>query len=369
MDKIKIGIIGMGSMARNHYAKLKTIPAFEVTALADVNPAALQNYPEKKFLNGRELIEKGGVGAVLIATPHFDHVPLAVAALKKKIHVLVEKPVAVHGLDAQKMVKAHTDKAVVFAAMFNQRTRPAFCKVKELVERGELGKLQRVSWIITDWYRTDAYYRSSPWRATWKGEGGGVLLNQCPHNLDILQWICGMPDRVTAVIGIGKHHAIEVEDEVSAILEFPGGMTGTFVTSTGEAPGSNRFEVAGSRGKLVLEDNNRLRFVRNEVPSDEFCRTSKEIWSAPNTWEVGFPQMAAGDGEQHAGIMKNFRDAILKGAPLIAPAEEGLNSLALGNAMLMSGVLKKPVKLPLDDGRYVKTLKKLETDASKRKKK
>jgi predicted dehydrogenase len=228
--------------------------------------------------------------------------------------------------------------------------------MKELVSGGELGEILRVSWIITEWFRTETYYASGGWRATWAGEGGGVLLNQCPHNLDLLQWICGMPSCIRGFCEFGKRHNIEVEDEVTAYMEYPNGATGVFVTSTGEAPGSNRFEIAGDRGRLMIE-NNTVTLVRNEVPVLVFLETSDAAFGKPPTETLTFT--FEGNGGQHAEILENFADAILDGAKLIAPAEEGIKSVELANAMLFSSLHKGPVALPLDSAAFENELQRL----------
>jgi len=287
--KIKIGIIGLGTMGTGHYTRIKSLPEFEIVGLADINPAALKNYAEPKYATGFELIEKGGVDAVVIVTPHFDHVPLAVAALEKGLHVLVEKPVAVEVKEARRLVAAaHKDKTRVVAVMFNCRTSPVYKKMREMVAAGEVGDLQRISMVVTHWFRPEAYFKSAGWRASWGGEGGGALLNQAPHSLDLLQWIGGMPARVTANVGFGKRHDIEVEDEVTALLEYPSGATGTFVTATGEAPGVNRIEIAGNRGLLVY-DNGALTFIRNEQGTREFSLSTSEKFAKPPVWNVSIP--------------------------------------------------------------------------------
>jgi len=224
------------------------------------------------------------------------------------------------------------------------------------VVSGELGKLMRVTWIITNWFRTQAYYDSGGWRATWAGEGGGVLLNQCPHNLDLLQWIVGMPQQIHGFCDIGKRHDIEVEDEVTAYMVYPEGCTGLFVTSTGEAPGTNRLEIAGDRGKLVMEDD-QIRYTRNEILATEFLQTSRASFARPPVWHIDIPY--DGHGGQHAAILENFADAISIGAPLIAPAKEGIHSVELANAMLYSSLQGRPVDLPLDSAAYEAQLKKL----------
>ncbi len=357
MNKIKIGLIGLGAMGKGHYSNIKSIPEYELTAVADINQECIKNLPEQKYASGVELIEKADVDAIAIVTPHYDHTTLSIAALKKGRHVLVEKPIAVHVNDAKKMAAAHTDKSRVFGAMFIYRTIPVFKKIKSLIDNGELGTLQRVGVTATSWYRTGGYYSSASWRATWGGEGGGVLLNQCPHDLDLLQWFVGMPKRITSTIGIGKFHDIEVEDEVSAIMEYPNGMTGLLYTTTGEAPGIRKFEIAGDRGLLTFESG-KLSFRRTEVSVRDFTKNTKEMWGAPAVWDVSIPGGDLSFEEQHRSVYRNFRDAILSGKPLIAPAEEGINSLELANAMLLSGFLNKSVDLPVDGDLYWSELEK-----------
>jgi len=357
MDKIRIGVIGMGGMGRGHYSNLKTIPGFEVTAISDINPEGLKDFPERKFQSGGELIGSGLADAVVIATPHFDHTPLAVAALEKGLHVLVEKPVAVHVNDARRMADAHRDKSRAFGAMFNMRSNPLWRKVKGLVDSGEIGAVRRFEWTLTDWFRSNAYYASAGWRATWAGEGGGILLNQCPHNLDLLQWILGLPKRITAHAYFGKYHPIEVEDEVTAFLEYENGMTGTLVMSTGEAPGINHFEIAADRGRLVCE-NDKITLQRNEILTSEFLKTTAERFARPAFWDVTIPCKPATWPEMHCAMLANFSDAIRNNVPLIAPAEEGVRSLELANAMLLSAWLNRPVELPMDGDLYYRELEK-----------
>lgn len=358
---VRIGIIGVGNMGSCHaqYIREGKIKNAVVAAIADRNPAKLENYRKwegvELFSEGADLIRSVKVDAVLIATPHYDHTTLGIAALKKKLHVLVEKPISVHKADCERLIAAHTDKKVVFAAMFNQRTINAHVKIKKLMDSGELGRITRVNWIITNWFRTAAYYASGDWRATWAGEGGGVLLNQCPHNLDLLTWFCGMPSKVRATCRFGQWHDIEVEDDVTAVLEYPNGASGVFITTTGEAPGTNRLEIVGERGKVVYE-HGKITYTRNEVSMIEFCKTTPGSFSAPEVWNIDIP--GDGSGPQHQGITQNFVDAILTGATLIAPAEEGIRSVELANAMLLSAFLNKTIELPLSGSVYEKELKK-----------
>lgn len=331
------------------------VPRIQLAAVCD-NAADLSQYAKdaKLFTSSEELIRSGDVDAVLICTPHYFHTTIGIDALQNGLHVLTEKPISVHKADAQRLIDAHTNPGQVFAAMFNQRTDPHYTKVRELIQSGELGEIRRINWIITNWFRTHAYYNSGGWRATWGGEGGGVLLNQCPHNLDLFQWLFGLPARVRATCQFGRYHDIEVEDDVTAVMEYDDGKSAVFITSTGEAPGTNRLEITAERGRVVIEDGG-IRWLRNEVPMGEFSRTTTEGFSTPEKWNIEIP--VKDSGEQHNGILKNFAAAVLDGAPLIAPAEEGIRSVELGNAILMSGFLGQTVELPLDAAAYEALLK------------
>ena len=331
------------------------VPRLRLTALADIS-ADLSSYAPgaKIFTSAEEMIRSGEIDAILIATPHYSHTTLGIDALNQGLHVLVEKPISVHKADAERLIAAHRNPDQVFAAMFNQRTDPHYTKLRELIQNGELGEIRRVTWLITNWFRSEFYYNSGGWRATWSGEGGGVLLNQCPHNLDLFQWLFGMPSKVRANCQFGRFHDIEVEDDVTAFFEYPNGMTGVFVTSTGEAPGSNRLEIAAERGRVVIEDG-KVQWKRNEVPTSLHSKTTTSGFSAPAIWDIDIP--IQGFGEQHHGILKNFVAAILDKAPLIAPAEEGIHSVELANAMLMSAFLDQKIEIPLDAACYEALLK------------
>jgi predicted dehydrogenase len=360
-------------MGGSHARQLRdgNIKRAVLAAVCDIDADKLKPYRNNDdvvcFEDSKDLIRSGKVDAVLIATPHYDHTTIGVDAFNNGLHVLVEKPISVHKADAEKLIAAYKkSKKRIFSAMFQQRTNPVFGKIRELVQGGELGELVRTNWIITNWFRPEAYYASGGWRATWKGEGGGVLLNQCPHNLDLFQWMCGMPSKVWAKCHPGKFHGIEVEDEVSAYFEYPNGATGMFVTSTGESPGTNRLEIAGDRGKLVLEGS--LKYDRNVVLTSEFTRTSKSAFSRPESWSVSIPIPKGTTG--HNVVTQNFVDAILDGKPLLAPAEEGIHSVELANAMIFSSWTGKEVDLPLSGQAYWRQLKKrIESSQGKKKKK
>src|SRR5438046_5494420 len=277
MTKVRLGSIGMGNIGQHHagYVSAGKVNGAELVAISDAIPQKLERYkPLKTFSVGEELLRSGLVDAVIIATPHYQHTTLGIAAMNQGVHAMVEKPISAHKADAERLIAAHKkNPKVVFAGMFQLRAEPRYLKIQKLIQDGDLGEVVRMSWIMTDWFRTEAYYASGGWRATWKGEGGGVLLNQCLHNLDVMQWLLGMPARVRGFCQIGRFHQIEVEDNVSAYLEFRNGATGTFVSSTGEAPGSNRFEIAGTRGKMVLE-RDKSSFGRNEADRVTLSRTA-----------------------------------------------------------------------------------------------
>ncbi len=360
MTTVRLGIIGLGNIGQYHagYLMAGKVARAELVAVCAPTAGKLTRYPDlKTFTDSQALLDSGLVDAVIIATPHYQHSSIGIAALKRGLHVMVEKPIAAHKADAERLIEVHRQHPrLVFAAMFQLRTEPRYLKIRQLIQAGELGEIVRTSWIMTDWFRTEAYYASSAWRATWKGEGGGVLLNQCLHNLDLLQWLVTMPSGVRGFCQLGRFHQIEVEDSVTAYLEYAGGATGMVVASTGEAPGTNRFEIAGTRGRLVLEGE-LLRFTRNETDMLRFSRSAKLGFAKPEIWNVEIPFENA--SAPHALLMQNFVDVILDGEPLLAPGEEGIHSLELANAILYSSLLGDTVALPLDSAAYERKLNEL----------
>lgn len=364
MKKVKFGIIGMGNMGSGHlsYFYDGKIANGVVSAIADVKAARLEaakkNYPGeyKCYSSGEELIDNADVDAVVIAVPHYDHPPLAIRALKRGLNVICEKPAGVYTKQVKEMNAVAEKSKGLFTMMYNQRTNPLYIKMHELVAGGELGEIRRVNWIITNWFRTQFYYDSGSWRATWKGEGGGVLMNQCPHQLDLLQWICGMmPSKVRAFCHFGKWHDIETEDDVTAYLEFPNGATGAFVTTTADSPGTNRFEVLCSRGKVVCEKDE-LQVYRLNEDLQEFLMSANAGFAQPKYTEETIKQ--GGNNPQHVGILNNFANAILGTEPLYVDGREGLKCVELIDSMLLSSWTDKTVSLPIDDDEYYGELKK-----------
>ena len=354
---IRLGVIGVGNMGSSHVKNILEgkCPELTVAAIADRKESRRQWAAETAkdaiiFEDGSTLIHSGLVDAVLLAVPHYQHPPLAIEAFDAGLHVLCEKPAGVYTLQVNEMIAAadhHPE--LTFGMMFNQRTNCVYRKMKEMLDAGELGEIKRMNWIVTDWYRTQYYYDSGAWRATWAGEGGGVLLNQCPHQLDLLQWLCGLPSRVHAFTHEGKWHDIEVEDDVTAYLEFPNGATGVFVTTTGDAPGTNRLEITGTKGKLVCE-NDRLTFDRLSCDERVWCASTKEGFRKP---ECIHEQIETdGLNEQHVAVMNAFAGHIQHGTPLVADGREGIRGLMLSNAIHLSGWTHETVSLPIDENRF-----------------
>jgi len=363
MKQLRLGIIGVGGMGTAHIGFIQNLLRVKITALCDLDKAKVDalaaKHSAKAYYDGVKMLNSGDIDAVLIATPHYFHTTFAIEAFKAGVHVLSEKPVAVHKADAQKMIDAHKkNKKVLFSAMFQQRTLGIYRKLKQMLDSGEFGEVKRINWIITNWFRTQRYYDSGGWRATWGGEGGGVLLNQCPHNLDLLQWLFGMPSKIRAFCELGKYHDIEVEDDVTAYCEYPNGATGVFITSTGDFPGTNRLEITCDRGRVVV-DNGKIIFNRTEESVSEFSKTTDKMFDGPQTWNVEVPYQETGSAPAHQKITENFANAILDGSELLVQGEEGINSVELANAMLYSSMKGKTVNLPLDAEAYEDLLKEL----------
>lgn len=341
MNKLRMGIIGYGNMGTGHVKSLMEgkVPRMELAAVCDAaaarRDALKEAYPQiPVFEDAEEMYQSGLCDAVLIAGPHYFHPPLAISAFSHGLHVLTEKPAGVYTKQVKEMNEAAAASGRVFGIMYNQRTTPVYRKLRSMIQRGDLGHIKRITWIVTSWYRSQAYHDSNTWRSTWEGEGGGALINQNPHQLDLWQWLFGMPDRIYARAGFGKYYDIEVEDDVMAYFEYDNKTTGEYITSTGEAPGTNRLEIACDMGKVVIEDN-RLRFLRNVISEREFNKTNREPFGMPECWDCSIP-VDFSAGPQHAGILNNFADAVLDGRELLARGEDGILGLTISNAIHLS---------------------------------
>jgi len=365
MEKVRFGIIGVGNMGSGHSKNLLAgkVENGVLAAVCDLKDSKLEAIKALEgaenvatFHDYKEMLNSGLVDVVIVAVPHYFHPPMVIDALNAGVNVISEKPAGVYTKQVKEMNEVAKKSDKLFGMMFNQRTNCLYRKMREMVQNGEIGEIKRVNWIITTWYRTQDYYDSGDWRATWKGEGGGVLFNQCPHQLDLLQWTVGMmPTKMRAFCHFGKWHDIEVEDDVTAYMEFPNGATGVFVTTTGDAPGTNRFEITGTKGRLVCEGG-KLIFDKLEVDEREHCMTAKGF-AAPKC-ERGIEVETDGKNDQHVGIMNNFANAILGLEPQFVQGVEGINGVQLMDSMMLSTWLDKTVTLPIDDDLYLAELNK-----------
>ncbi len=365
MEKVRYGIIGLGNQGSSYMYNIfdkNKIEGAVVTAVCDNNPAKIQSMKEKTankdvvyFADYKEMLDSGLVDAVLVEVPHYQHPEMVMECLKRDIHVISEKPAGVYTKQVKEMNEYAKDKKAFFGMMFNQRTNCLYRKMKEMIADGAIGELQRVNWVITNWFRTQNYYDSGAWRATWRGEGGGVLFNQCPHQIDLVQWVVGeMPTSVIANLSYGRWHDIEVEDDVTAIFKYKNGATGVFVTSTSESPGVNRFEVSGTKGRLVAEDG-KLIYYKNKIDTIEQIKTATTGFVEPNFEKIEVE--TDGKNPQHEGIIQNFTNAILGKEEVFALGVDGYNGVALMDAMQLSGWKNgAEVPIPFDDDEYLKIL-------------
>ncbi len=341
LGKVRFGIVGVGNMGTSHSKSIleNKIENAELVAICDIDPERLErpifaDSKVKTYSSAEEMYKSGEIDAVIIATPHYDHPSLAISAFKAGLHVLIEKPAGVYTKQVREMNEEATKTDRIFGIMYNQRTNPVYQKVRDLINKGELGAIKRIVWIITNWYRPQSYHDSGSWRSMWATEGGGVLINQCPHQLDLWWWLFGMPESIRSFCKFGRHYNIEVEDDVTAYMEYDNGTTGLFVTTTGESPGTNRLEIACDRGNLIVE-NNKITFHRNVVSERQFNEEFKGVFGNPEVWKCEIP--VAGDGgKQHVGILNDFTKAILEDGQLLAPGNEGMFGLSISNAIHLS---------------------------------
>jgi predicted dehydrogenase len=371
--QVRLGIVGLGAQG-SMYARLITegmVPNMKIGAICEPNPAIAEvigsTYPGVGFyLDFSTMLDSGDVDAVVICVPPYLHPEIAITALERDIHALVEKPAGIYTKQVRELNDyAATKPELSFAMMFNQRYNPLYRRIKEIVDDGEIGMIRHTNWIITTWWRPQAYYEQSAWRATWGGEGGGVLVNQAPHQLDLWQWICGLPRSVYAKVGYGFRRSIAVEDEVTAVVDYGDGSTGVLVTAVHDLVGTDRFEILGDNGKIVVDNSRTAMITRLSRPereisdgmsSDDVRRvlTGELDRGAFCTSEV--IEFDSVGGSQHAGVLENFAANILDGTPLIAPGEEGINGVQLANAIHLSSWTGDEVPLDFDEDLYLSEL-------------
>ncbi len=364
-EKVKLGIIGIGNQGSTYARRLARenwVPDIQLVAIADINPDRIAWARENVsadiayFDDALAMLDSGLLDACVVSVPHYDHPKYVIECLRRGIHVLCEKPAGVYTEQVREMnAEAEKHPETVFAMMFNQRTNCVYRKMRELIQSGRYGRVRRANWLITNWYRSQYYYDSGDWRATWSGEGGGVLLNQCPHQLDLWQWILGLPKKVQSFMHYGQWHDIEVEDDVTTYMEYEDGHTGVFITSTGDPHGTNRFEVQMDGAQLVVE-NDKLYLTELEQLEQDWTKTNTQPFGSVPGKEI----VVETDGlnPQHQGVFEAFAAAILRGEPLIAGGEEGLRGLTLSNAMHLSAFLGRLVEIPFDEHLYYEELMK-----------
>lgn len=373
---IRYGIIGIGNIGTIHLNNFFAGKASDstVTAVCDINPEKLKKAKEKADEQGaaleyygdyKELLKSNNVDAVIIAVPHYQHPQMVSDALDAGKHVISEKPAGVFTKGLIALSEKADKLGLCYGMMLNQRGNPYFAKMRDLVRSGKYGKTLRLNWIITDWYRTQYYYDSGDWRATWNGEGGGVLLNQCPHNLDLWQWIFGMPKRVRGFCSFGKYHDIEVEDDVTAYAEYENGATAVFITTTGDAIGDNRLEVTCDAAQLVYE-HGKLTVAELEKPMSVLTKELKTSFARPEKKTTVYEDL--GTGRQHPAIIENFSRHLLYGDELLAPGRDGIPGLAISNAIHLSNYKNDWVEVgtPESEDEFLEYLNMLRRNSKKK---
>ncbi|MCC4723256.1 Gfo/Idh/MocA family protein [Salinicoccus sp. RF5] len=372
MNKVKLGIIGFGAQGGAYAGFIAEgrVKNMEIGAICDIDSAkkeeAAEKYPDTPFYEDYiEMMESGAVDAVVTTVPHYLHPEMGIEALKRDIHPLVEKPAGVYTKQVKELNDYAAEKPnLTYAIVFNQRTNELYRKVKSIIDNDEIGDIRRTNWIITTWWRPQGYYDQSAWRATWEGEGGGVLVNQAPHQLDLLQWIAGMPESVYSKVKYGYQRDIAVEDEVTTLLDYGNGATGVFVTCTHDIIGTDRLEILGDKGKIVVDDSKTLTVKRLKKPEPEMNKSMNmedvaKIFMGESTddiYETEVKEFESVWGGQHIAVLENFAANILDGVPLIAPGSDGIQGVALANAIHLSSWLGKEVELPVDEEQYLAEL-------------
>lgn len=374
MKQVRLGIIGFGAEG-GLYAKFLAegkVNNMTLGAVSDSNPAkrteVAEKHPDVPFYeNYIDMLESGDVDAIVTCIPHYLHPKVGMEALKRDIHALVEKPAGVYTKQVRELNEFAASKPnLTFGIFFNQRMNPLYQRLKEIIENGEIGPIRRTNWIITTWWRPQGYYDQGAWRATWDGEGGGVLVNQAPHQLDLLQWICGMPKKVYSNVKYGYQRRIAVEDDVTAILDYGNGATGVFVTCTHDVLGTDRFEILGDKGKIIVEDSKkatikRLHKTESELSSTMSLQEVMRVFMGPNPSDIYTEEVlefGSQWGTQHIAVMENFAANILEGTPLIAPGSDGIHGVTLANAIHLSSWLGKEIEIPFDEDLFLAELNK-----------
>ena len=372
MKEVHFGIIGMGVQG-SLYASILTgrnpgIPRPAGCVLTAVSSrsdksAEAAGLGVRYFRDWRALVDSGECDAVILTIPHFQHHEIAVYALNAGVHVLCEKPAGVRASDVWKMLDAEAVSTASLGVFFQQRTIPLFRSIRRIIESGELGPLRRSNWILNTYWRPDSYYASASWRGTWKGEGGGMLVNQLPHYLDLWLYLCGMPEGIHALTIEGAHRNIHVENDVTVLARYPGGATGVFVACTHDPMGTDRLELDFEGGKIIVENSSRAQVHRFRRTEQQWNRElsmgqMEQLVKMPGHHDTQEIDEGLAYGISHRRVMENFARHIRLGEPLIATGLDGLRQVELANAIALSGWLNETVPCPCDSARYDAELQK-----------
>lgn len=359
---VRIALIGFGSMGKNYarmlYAGL--VPELKLSGVCCRNGAGQallrEEFPGVRIYENVEQMQRHEeeFDAVLIVTPHATHVELGFAMAKLGKHFLMDKPAGVYASRVQELVEFCRERGVSFGMMFNNRMLPAFRIAQDYIRSGKLGRLHRAVWVCNSWYRSPVYHRSAPWRSSWQGEGGGLLINQNQHYLDIWQWLFGMPEKLYAAMEFGRYNDFAVDDAVDIQFVHSGGFHGTMVSATGEAPGVNRLEIWGEKGCLTVQDGARVFWDENALSTVEFGKVNEVPFGTPPHTRVEIPVEKAEN--PYLLAFGNFAGHLLRGEPLFADGMDGLRTVQLTNAAYLSGWQEKRVSVPVDAEAFQKEL-------------
>ena len=332
----RLAVVGIGRMGSRHARNIAkgAIKGARLVAVCDVDSQKLKDFGEKfkvaVYSDLQDMLSKEDLDGVIIATPHYSHVELAKSCINKGVNTLVEKPISVTVKEAKQLIDTlEQNPNVIGAMMFNQRTNRMYRKAKQLIDSGAIGKVQRVNFIVTDWYRTQFYYDMGGWRASWSGEGGGTLINQCVHQLDVLQWLVGMPKSVLAYCST-KNRNITTENDVTAVMRYDE-FDCVFTASTHEVPGTNRLEIAADKGKIVVEKF-KMNYYLNQKSESQINQLSTRDYGNKADKKSKKHKLSYGLGRmiydgiygQQARIITNFVQALESKSKdaLIAKLEE-----------------------------------------------
>lgn len=360
--KVRMAIIGIGNMGRTYACNIADgfVEGMELTAVCCRNEEG-RRWAKERLGEGLVLVDSTDklfeledvFDAVLIVTPHKIHPELTIKAFEKGYHVFCDKPAGITARDARRMIESGKRAGKAYAMMFHNRTMPVYEKIKEMLTLGEVGELLRIDYVNTKPYRTKCYHTSSPWRSSFEHEGGGLLINQGQHYLDLWQWLFGMPKRLTATIDYGKYNDFTVDDNCTIYMEFAGGVRGRFFSSTGEPAGEERIEVVGTKAKLVCLDGT-LTVSRYERSTKEWYETNTEPFGKLKIEKevITYEPCKA----PYVVMLQNFSDHLRKGVALIADGYDGYRTLQLSNAAYTSSWLEKEIELPVEETVFAQLL-------------